>query len=837
MSFASQATRRLMWKEFRQLMPLMFGAPLLFIVLHLVLLLQKNQETRILILHATLVGLPGLFAIGVGALLVGHEKEQRTMQWLTSLPIARPTLIRTKLGIGLACLAIMWVLSMLLVTLFSGGYFWRSTSFTALSFSENLSMVLHSLFLLLIGVALSWRCQSPLTALILLVPLAFVPLLLAALVVAIAAPEGDEARSHLYMISLIVSQLLGCVAAAYWGWTEANCMLRAQSSLGQSRVDAPSSVMLGSPMTPLRALLWQFVKQNRTALIGLTTMIVASLLVVYLSILYGYQWERRSNSEFGIASLVIAVGVLALLSVSWLGVLVFQSDRPNRRIRFLADRGISPGLTWVSRQAAPVSILSLVLPCLVVLIALTLIKSEQAPGANVTDLWNPLTNLVFALSLPALLMAIAVYTISQWSSQVISSPVVAAIVAPLISLIAIGYLWFAVWELEAPTLIVTGLIVIPMLVTRILTRSWMDLAPTWGYWLTHSVVAVLFLLLPAQPVLLNWMRTPSLSKDTEQQIQSQLSRMSLSTWKPVELLVKLPKEEELALGSTEVDESPDDMNDEDSFSSALTTQPPKLSEMSISQRRDYARRSLADQVMQHNGSLRANIDIVLLLKIELEMTRLSGEEDTYVQLIGLASTIAQRMRQSFYLIDQELADRLEIVLLRELRQPGNSALLAGDTTAREALMRLGDRSARQLARQRALAAAWWTLKGSGVRSNHDLLVDVHQVNNIRQILAMRGRVIQAIELLWRLSQFNSVYPSSTTVRNELARLKNVSASVYGIGPGGELLRAEDVDQYILDSKESDRLQFVGSQWGAGWESQAQQLASSISAAPVPKQED
>ena len=58
-----------------------------------------------------------LAAVGAGALLVGQEKELRTLQWLASLPIAASSIVRVKLGAGLAGLLLLWLFSSLLFAL------------------------------------------------------------------------------------------------------------------------------------------------------------------------------------------------------------------------------------------------------------------------------------------------------------------------------------------------------------------------------------------------------------------------------------------------------------------------------------------------------------------------------------------------------------------------------------------------------------------------------------------------------------------------------------------------------------------------------------------------
>ena len=106
----SLALRYLCWKEVRQVLPLVWMQLGLGLCLQLLFLLHPNRMfvPRFLVF----AGMPSLFAVGAGVLLVGQEKERRTLDWLRSLPIAARDLVAVKLATGLVALIAVWCLNM-----------------------------------------------------------------------------------------------------------------------------------------------------------------------------------------------------------------------------------------------------------------------------------------------------------------------------------------------------------------------------------------------------------------------------------------------------------------------------------------------------------------------------------------------------------------------------------------------------------------------------------------------------------------------------------------------------------------------------------------------------
>ena len=174
--------RHLCWKEVRQVLPLVWMVLGLGVCVQLLLLLLSDRAfvPRFFLVFA---GMPSLFAVGAGVLLVGQEKERRTLDWMRSLPIGPADLMAVKLATGLFALAGVWGLNLLLVVLVKVASGRWPTATTADALLNPAGWVylwpLQSIFLLLAGFTTAWFFRSSLVALLALIPLALLPGLIA----------------------------------------------------------------------------------------------------------------------------------------------------------------------------------------------------------------------------------------------------------------------------------------------------------------------------------------------------------------------------------------------------------------------------------------------------------------------------------------------------------------------------------------------------------------------------------------------------------------------------------------------------------------------------------
>ena len=161
----SLVLRRLCWKEFRQLLPLVLMLAAIGLVFQVLLLISVYQRDHSSLQNLLFLGLPGLFAAGVGALLVGQERDNRTLYWMASLPILRQDTIRVKFLAGIVGLASVWIVSFAL--------FLVSNGLASLKPEVDLTYgILYSIFLLSVSFATAWTFRSTFVGLLVLVGVA-----------------------------------------------------------------------------------------------------------------------------------------------------------------------------------------------------------------------------------------------------------------------------------------------------------------------------------------------------------------------------------------------------------------------------------------------------------------------------------------------------------------------------------------------------------------------------------------------------------------------------------------------------------------------------------------
>lgn len=873
--------RRLLWKELRQLWPL--GACSVLIGIFFFVLYQFNSAEldRPIVLRMLIVGMPGLFAVGVGAMLVGQEKDQRTILWLSSLPVAKRDLVRIKLIASLFSLIVLWIISLLLASVFSGGEHWSAGDRLGEStLVDNVALSLHTFYLMLAGLALAWRFRSAFTALLCLVPAAFAPFVLAAALQQLIASTAARSDGALSSTFVVVAQLICIAVVTPWGWRNAMRALEASND-GRGRVSTVKRLgALTLPHSPASALLWQFAKQNTVALRAIVGLFAVAAFLAAVSKVDPY---RHSSDQvfFGSGSAALAA-FLVVLAISWLGALAFQSDMLQRRIRFLSDRGVSPVMTWLSRQAIPVCLVGIGL-IVTLLLATRSLAASLGPNHGLT------VELFQVILVATLFGALPIYTVSQWVGQLFTSPIIATITAPAISFGLATYLTFAASTIGTSFIILGVVAVLPLITTFVLTRRWMDCRFSLSYWLVHTATLVLFLLLPALPLIYAGATRPSISAATKQALAKELET-SRNSWNvnPQVLSLQLPdlrnEEEELvpavgagmssdedaqALGATPA-EMGASLEDTTEQTAALTTvasaDDPKSAEMSesgvsmssignestkslkledltIAQRKAYVFEILARHANSSDGPLQSSLRVADYLRIELELARqrakatgtssgttdesdsasnVAASEISYASLLNLATTIAERVRKTPQLSSQYVADSFEIMLLWELQEIQGKGLVDAATWNRTCAL-LTNRAAREKARRFAIAAEWMKFQTSNVKQG-ELVSAVTPWSSVKLSLVnmatLEGRVGVFAEKLWLLS--DSTNTNTDAIRQELAALQKVPIAWYGLGSQGQFSRADSRETFMFETNETPRWAY-GTQWNTGWEKQAQQL--------------
>ena len=625
-----------------------------------------------------LVGAPLLFAIGAGALLIGQEKEQRTLGWLRTLPIAAGAIVRVKLLVGIAALAGMCLISYLMFAAFhqfdsassvSAG--WRLPVYTS---TPVLAGVLCQLvFMLLAGYYLAWRFESSLLALGLLVPISIIPIKL----VDFVWPKAEWERW--FAIPATIAAMVAMIAA----WRAGIRYLSPEApgfGWGPSKrtsADARVERTWGAPQARASALLWQFGRQS-------WMLLAASVAAIAGAALWAVYGSDSPESAFtGVA--------LLLTGTSWLGAGAFVGDHLKGRIRFLADRGVSPTLVWVTRHA---------LPCCLLLTAGLLVPWSIARSQTGV---GQVTTMTMAVAFFVAMLAI-VYSASQWIGQLIGSPIVAAIAAPVVAWLAVWAATHGGWMFGAPIWLVAIASLLPLVTTWALMSKWMDGRLDVAYWLAHASALALIIALMISPTVIAWFE-PGMPRNVAAEIK-QLPPLAV----PLTELTTPSIEP----GSSEREEATSATGGDPDLGSAVGDQEqPEVG---------YAELPLAlietyREQLRGAQAITSNPRVVGYLVAEATKARWATSQDgdareVYAGALECLVICAEKLRANPRLLEQDESALLERWLAEELRRP-ESAELLGDNLRGEIEALLNDDEGRRLARQRAVAAAWqaWSRNG------------------------------------------------------------------------------------------------------------------------------
>jgi len=332
----------LLWKEFRQVVPLMTavligGFGLLLMILVLSALTSKRSFSFNRSYWYLFLSMPMMYATGVGVLLVGIEKESRSLQWMRSLPISSKQIAWNKLVVAMGTLALVWLIALTAWCAFASAVGGDPRAIGSIDPGQSdmagwqlVTYFLMSLFLSLAGLAFAWRFQSQFLALALLVPAAL----------AFWLPAYGLAN---YLSNKNYSAALEPPVG-----TSGVISLVQDASASERR--SSEAWMLWPRVSPISGMLWQIVKQN-----GIWWIAYASVGIVLL-VLYSRSslLNRSSNlSETLLGFLYIPMAILS----GWLGILAYHSDGIQQRVRFYADRGVSPRDYWCTRHWIPVTLM------------------------------------------------------------------------------------------------------------------------------------------------------------------------------------------------------------------------------------------------------------------------------------------------------------------------------------------------------------------------------------------------------------------------------------------------------------------------------------------------
>ena len=378
--------------------------------------------------------------------------------------------------------------------------------------------------------------------------------------------------------------------------------------------------------------------------------------------------------------------VLVPLAVSWLAVSVFKGDGGVERVRFLADRGVSPTMIWVGRHA--VALANISFGCVVYTLVTTYLIFDST-GDSVY--------LLPSLSLLVLALAV-VYGVSQWTSQLVRTLTLAVILAPVLAGLTVGYFLFLIKDVGTPIWMTAVLSALPIAATWSMMGRYIDMRDR-----PRSIVIGLGIL--AAFILL-----PLLAALTDSAVMGDM---------PAAMRAELLKEGRTANATQNaVNLIPFPWQTEDASAPQISPQQPAVSEAMLeieSRTPDQFIPALPALRRSPQQAATSDYGIVHLLVSRLMLQRLTFEHTPneqkdaalaeYTPWLSAAAVIVRALRNNSRWLDQEQADRLEIVLADSLKSPALTAYLARDEIVSIVEM-LPTRERRNTSRRRAVLASW-----------------------------------------------------------------------------------------------------------------------------------
>lgn len=675
----SSSSWRLFWKEFRQVLPLLWALLAVGTLLQIIGAIQSAMTPSASgsgLHQIALVLMPSLFAVGAGAMLVSQEKELRTLQWLSSLPIPTKQIVWTKFLCGLVGLLLCWAGSCLIAFALCPNVFDDRTNFYFFSSASvwGTQYFTSSLFLLVASMATGWIFKSAWVALVMMVPIAIVPVVILS---AMANAKEEWFRST--VASLIVySASAAVLALAGRIWGRSSFVSASSPWFGQFTYRAPNRLRTLTipddwrPLPVVPSLLWQIGWQNKMLWVS-----AASILLGGFSLL-SVEWFARS-------SVAGAVAVPSFILFSWLGASTFGSDGDKKRIQFLADRGVSPGLIWWTRQFFPLCLVTIYFA----LFVLAAFAVSSSPSGAV-----PVPVFVFLGGM------FAIYGATQWASQLVRSSLLNMCVAPAVAVGVLAAMAFAFTTLGAGYIWLVPSVLTLFVASRVMMRPWMDSRFDLRTYLQHAGFAGLACLFPVIPFVATIVTYPSISTEAQQELAAIASRTPVvrangsiaSNRNPLASLDEMEDQ-----GQTDPQNVSSKKSITIDFGARLDTELTKLASY-------FSTPGFYPDISIPN-SLSILRRTSIALSSELTVDRKAIETNRYQRAMALCLEIAKNYRQRTDLLSQEFADQVEMELIRELSDPQKRSLLDSQFVS-SMLQQLGDKKTRQEARLKALAVSW-----------------------------------------------------------------------------------------------------------------------------------
>jgi ABC-type transport system involved in multi-copper enzyme maturation permease subunit len=715
-SLASTIWWRLVWKEAKQLVPLFSATMLLALVGHGLIAIRNsfidsNLGQSDQVLHVLpYVLAPILFAVGVGPVLVSQEKEQRTMLWLSSLPLSARWIVGAKLLAGVVGLLFLWALSFLLALPFA-------PNFMALGAKEGFPWLIllpfQAYFLLAMAFCTAWIGKSAMSALLMLIPVCLVPVFLT-----LQLQNSWERDIYIgYSLAMfLVTAAIVVPVTWYFGrqvfLAPAPSRKRSYDTI-QSIIPQFSRAAPASPIPALSALLWQYCRQNQLILFVFLFAGIPSLILIPL-----YAENTTAN---GAAIVPLAAGFLAFLS-TLIGASAFGSDQVLQRVRFLAERGVSPGTVWLTRLLVPGCVFTIVF---VLFLVAQLVTARAFP--LLVNAW------VF-------LALLSIFAATTWWGQICRSRVLTLLGAPVATcLLGVCY-WTYVDVLGCPLWLIVASLLISFVATRVMTKKWMDGERTLVYNAQHFSFLALALSIPLIDVTYVFLTYPGMTRSESLKNLEALTKLGPTlpsiaiSLDRAPFVVKDDREPPMmgmgfagdtdepaagAAGSLPAESLETPANQRVPGDQGELTKEKPLVLPPVRQVVGEAIEAIERSLAANSGSLRDSRDLEFLLPevwINEERLRMDPSEENqqrYRKGIAVLNQAALQLRRNESLIEQGVADVFDSTLVRLLTSPLAKKHLEASVYA-NCVRRLADQTSRTTARRRAILFSW--KKNAGPRS-------------------------------------------------------------------------------------------------------------------------
>ncbi|XZE18885.1 hypothetical protein SH449x_004192 [Pirellulaceae bacterium SH449] len=835
-----QVWGRMLYKEAKPLLPLLLALAVLSLLGHALIEVQGIFGQLYKMIHAVPFGLtPIFFALGAAALLVSQEKEQRTLLWYASLPIAPRQIVQSKILVGVIGVLLSWLISAVIAAPFSVEIFnIRPEAPTDILYV----LPLTALFVFFLAFATAWIWGTAIPALLALIPIVIATLLLATTLTNLY--HGDfEFKTDLYtrgtpliwLISYtVVVVIVGLVARRVGSRSfvaAGGVALRKQFK--NMLAYRPELNFFGYQKSGERgALLWHAWMQNRL----LITALILNAFVLWILMPIA---EQISPLQPVVVLLILSYALI----VCWVGAFTFGADQYQRRVHFLAERGVAPSKIWLSRIVMPLGAAIFVYLSVMAIVYLDLSGTQKGTPPQFVILSGVFTLVAFAYA--------------QWWGQVAQSRVVSLCGAPLIVVLAIGFFGSVTTSTIAPLWLVLPTLVIPFIATRVSMRAWMDRRFTLGFYVRHGLFAAASIILPLVPFGLFFATLPRMSSANHARYLAEFRQLQSSNqgkaWNLVPMTFEpqgVPfeiKPEDLDELARELESIPEpgavtdsttdqaeDLQVEDTSIGLggygmgggsnfdLEAFKQKLHIESL-KRSPPVRQVMAEFVENFDAFLESNPNpirvsrsmemvetdawqkaIAVSLKPDDETLKAEWEKST-----ALLGKIVRRIRQSRDLADQNRADDFEKSLLQMLQLKTTKDLL-DPNLYRVLSIQVADEQARRLSRRNAILASWqyyvYSSSGFGDSSSFRTQLgglDLFSRNlsvSIKDVLIAKQTRNRTVELLMEL----------TDASDEVSRKRIISELNKILSP--------DITKSLVSS------------WYEDWEKQAAALLESSTTA-------